>query len=324
MKTFLVLVYLSVLLFLSINSIVVLPVSAQEKVRIGISSLGPGFIPSIVAEKKGLYRKYGLSTEHIVISLAIAMNALGTGDLDYAESIAQGITAAARGFPVKLVMFIQDHMDMMLIARPEIKTVADLRGKTVAISYPGSTSQLVAETILKKSGLEPGTDVQLLPSGGSQSRMLALETRRAVAAVQSTPYNRIGANKGYPVLVWAKDYLATPLNGVIVTDKKIREARDQVKRFIKGTIEGLQYVREHKNESLDIASKWMRLDRDTTKAMTDVVFPMYSPDGTMSDEAIRIAIETELKRGKMEKKLSFNDVADRSVLLEAQKELGLR
>jgi NitT/TauT family transport system substrate-binding protein len=155
MKNLLIGLSLSLLSALSANLIVAARASAQEKVRIGISSLGPGFIPSIVAEKKGLYLKYGLSTEHVVVSLAIAMNALGTGDLDYAESIAQAITAAARGFPVKLVMFIQDRMDMMLIARPEIKTVADLRGKTVAISYPGSTSQLVAETILRKSGLEP-------------------------------------------------------------------------------------------------------------------------------------------------------------------------
>jgi ABC-type nitrate/sulfonate/bicarbonate transport system substrate-binding protein len=172
--------------------------------------------------------------------------------------------------------------------------------------------------------LEPGKDVQLLPSGGNEGRLIALETKRAVAAVHSTPYNMIGANRGYPVLAWAKDYLASPLNGLIVTDKKLREARDQVKRFIKGTIEGLQYVQEHKEESTDIAMKWMRLDRDTTKAMTDVVFPLYSLDGTMSDEAIRVATETELKRANIKKKLGFNDVADRSVLLEAQKELGLR
>jgi hypothetical protein len=55
-----------------------------------------------------------------------------------------------------------------------------------------------------------------------------------------------------------------------------------------------------------------------------VDFPAYSLDGTMSDEVIRTAIDAELGRAKIDKKIGFNDVADRSVLLEAQKELGLK
>jgi hypothetical protein len=70
--------------------------------------------------------------------------------------------------------------------------------------------------------------------------------------------------------------------------------------------------------------KWMRLDRETIKAMADVDFPAYSLDGTMSDEVIRTAIDAELGRAKIDKKIGFNDVADRSVLLEAQKELCLK
>jgi len=56
----------------------------QDKIRIGISSTSPGFLPTVVAEYKGFYSKYNLASEHIRIALAIAMNALGSGDLDYA------------------------------------------------------------------------------------------------------------------------------------------------------------------------------------------------------------------------------------------------
>jgi ABC-type nitrate/sulfonate/bicarbonate transport system substrate-binding protein len=45
------------------------PVHAQDKIRIGISSLSPGFIPTIIAEKKGFYTKYVLRSEHVLISL---------------------------------------------------------------------------------------------------------------------------------------------------------------------------------------------------------------------------------------------------------------
>ena len=83
---------------------------ADEKIRIGISSSSPGFLPTVVAEKKGFFAKYGLASEHIRISLAVAMNALGTGDLDYAVTMAQGISAAIKGVPVKLVMMTQDKL----------------------------------------------------------------------------------------------------------------------------------------------------------------------------------------------------------------------
>src|SRR5688572_25078527 len=62
---------------------------AQDKIRIGISSSSPGFLPTVIAEHKGFYTKYDLVSEHVRISLAIAMNALGSGDLDYAITMAQ-------------------------------------------------------------------------------------------------------------------------------------------------------------------------------------------------------------------------------------------
>ena len=89
-------------------------VQAQERIRIGISSVSPGFVPTIIAEKKGFYAKYGLRSEHVIISLAVAINALGTGDLDCVVSVAQGVSAALRGFPVKLVMMTEDKLDFFL------------------------------------------------------------------------------------------------------------------------------------------------------------------------------------------------------------------
>src|SRR5438128_12434862 len=81
---------------------------AEDRIRIGISSTSPGFLPTVVAEQKSFFTKYGLSSEHIRISLAVAMNALGTGDLDYAITMAPGVSAAIRGVSVKRLMFTQD------------------------------------------------------------------------------------------------------------------------------------------------------------------------------------------------------------------------
>src|SRR5262245_7757957 len=301
-----------------------LSAQAQERIRIGISSVSPGFIPTIIAEKKGFYTKYGLRSEHVIISLAVAINALGTGELDTVVSVAQGVSAALRGFPVKLIMMTEDKLDFFLMTRADIRSVNDLKGKVLGISYPGSTTHLVAESILRQFNLEPGKDVSLFPTGDNQARLVALETGRVAAAIGTPPYNVLAPAKGLKVLLWARDYVAIPQNALIVTDKKIQQSPDQVKRMIKGTIEALQFIKREKEESIEIAAKWLRIDRQKAKAVLDSVFPLYSADGTMTDVMLQAALDVEIQRGKIEKKLALWDIADRTLLLEAQKELGMK
>jgi ABC-type nitrate/sulfonate/bicarbonate transport system substrate-binding protein len=310
-----------VVLFLCVSNT---QVRAQERIRIGISSVSPGFIPTIIAEKKGFYTKYGLRSEHVIISLAVAINALGTGELDCVVSVAQGVSAALRGFPVKLVMMTEDKLDFFLMTRADIRSVTDLKGKVVGISYPGSTTHLVAESILRHFNLEPGRDVSLFPTGDNQARLVALETGRVAATIGTPPYNVLAPAKGLKVLLWARDYVAIPQNALIVTDKKIQQAPDQIKRMIKGTIEALQFIKREKEESIDIAAKWLRIDRQKAKAVLDSVFPLYSADGTMTDVMLQAALDVEVQRGKIERKVALSEIADRTLLLEAQKELGIK
>jgi ABC-type nitrate/sulfonate/bicarbonate transport system substrate-binding protein len=302
-----------------------LTAQAEETIRIGISRPSPGFLPTFIAEKKGFYAKYGLSSQHIAISLAIAMNALLTGDLDYAVRISQPVSAAIKGLPVKLVMMTQDKVDSFMMVRPGIEKVTDLAGgRLVGISYPGSTSQSIAEAILLRHGLVPGKDVHLLRSGDDMGRLAALEAGRVDAVVGSPPLNIYGSRKGYKVLVWARDYVALPQNAVIVADKKLQQSPDQVKRMIKATIEALQFIREQKQESIDILQKWMKMDRDTASGTFESVFRAYSADGTMTDEKLQAAIEESLKGAQSDKKVPVSQIADRRLLLEAQKELRLK
>jgi NitT/TauT family transport system substrate-binding protein len=297
---------------------------AEDKIRIGISSTSPGFLPTVVAEQKGFFAKYGLSSEHIRISLAVAMNALGTGDLDYAITIAQAVSGAIRGVPVKLVMMTQDKLVFFLMVKPGIQQISDLRTKTIGISYFGSTTHLVADVIARRNGLVPGKDINLLPSGDDNGRIASLDSGRVEAVIGGPPLNIWGAKKNYKILAWAKDYTNLPQNAVIVTDKKLQQSPDQVKRMIKGTIEALRFIQTHKKESIDILASYSRSDRETAAGMFESYFPAYSHDGTMTNEALQAAIEEALTRAKLEKSIPISQVADRTLLTEAQRELGLK
>lgn len=297
---------------------------AQEKIRIGISFLSPSFLPTIVAEKKGFYAKYGLASEHVLISLSVAMSALGTGDLDYACSVAQGVAAAIKGIPLKLVMITQKNLVFALVVRSEVQRVTDLKGKTVGISYLGSTMHLVADTVFRHHGLVPGKDVNLFSAGDNQGRLAALEAGRIDASFGDPPFNIWADKRGYKVLAWAHDYVTLPQTSLLVTDRKIQQSRDQIKRVIKGTIEGLRFIQQRREESVDILAQWAKVDRETAKGMFESFFPAYSSDGTMTDEILKAALEDALRRAKIEKSIPINQIADRTILAEAQKELGIK
>ncbi len=300
------------------------PVYAQEKIRIGISSTSPGFLPTVVAEQRGYFAKHGLASEHIRISLAVAMNALGTGDLDYAITIAQGVSGAIRGVPVKLLMMTQDKLVFFLMVKPGIQQVADLRNKNIGISYFGSTTHLVADVMARRFGLVPGKDINLVPSGDDNGRIASLDAGRVDAVIGGPPLNIWGAKKNYKVIAWAKDFTNLPQNAVIVTDKKIQQSADQAKRVIKATIEALRFIQSNKKESIDILAAYSRSDRETAAGMFEGYFPAYSRDGTMTNEALQAALDEALTRAKLDKKFSLTQIADRSLLIEAQKELGLK
>lgn len=314
----LALIYVAIIAFGTVEA------NGQDKIRIGISSSSPGFLPTVIAEHKGFYSKYGLESEHIRISLAIAMNALGSGDLDYAITMAQGVSAAIRGVPVKLLMMTQDKLVFFLMVRPGIEQVSDLRNKTIGISTLGSTTHMVADVIARHHGLTPGKDLHLLPSGDDQGRFASLETGRVDAVIGSTPLDMWGAKKNYKVIARAQDYTRLPQNAVIVSDNKITRSAAQVKSMLKATIEALQFIQTNKQESINILATHARTDRETATAMFQSYFPAYSADGTMTDEALQAAINEALTRAKLDKKIPLSQVANRTLLLEVQRELGLK
>jgi ABC-type nitrate/sulfonate/bicarbonate transport system substrate-binding protein len=221
-------------------------------------------------------------------------------------------------------MMTQDKLTFFLLGRPEIKNVTDLKGKIIGISYPGSTTHLVATMMLRNFGLQEDKDFRMLASGDEQGRLAALEAKRVHAAIVSPPTDYFGEKMGFKILLRASDQIKIAQNAVIVRDKKIQESRDQLKRMMKGTIEALQYIQTHKHEVTDIAAKWVGRDRESVGREINGYWSAYSSDGTMSDDVLREAINIGLQRAKLEKNIPISQVADTSILNEVKRETGIR
>jgi NitT/TauT family transport system substrate-binding protein len=299
-------------------------VHSQDRVRIGISAASLGFLPTVLAEKKGFYGQYGLAPEHVLVPCAIATNALISDDLDYAVCTGPGISGAIKGLPIKLVMTTQDKLGYLLLVKPNVQKVGDLRGKTIGISTFGSQLYLTSVTLFRQAGLEPGKDINLLPGGDNTARLAAMDAGKVDAIFVSSPADIFGVKRGYKVLLWSRDHVPLTQNAIVVTDKRLKQSPEQVKRTIKGTIEALRFIRDHQEESVAIAAKWLKLDLATTRAAFENYLPCYSPDGSLSDQALKDLIQYELDRGTVKKEIPLSQVASRDLLLQAQKELNIR
>ena len=297
---------------------------SQERVRIGISAASLGFLPTVLAEKKGIYSKHGINSEHVLVPCAIATNALLSDDLDYAVCTGPGIAGAIKGLPIKLVMTTQDKLGYLLLVKPEVQKLTDLRGKTIGISTFGSQLYLTTVTLFRQAGMEPGKDVNLLPGGDNTARLAAMDAGKIDAAFVSSPADIFGAKRGYKVLLWTRDHVPLTQNAVVVTDKRLKQSPEQVKRTIKGTIEALQFIRDHHEESVVIASKWLKLNLATTRAAFENYLPCYSRDGGLSDQALRDLVRYELDRANLKKDIPLSQVASRDLLQQAQRELNVR
>jgi len=296
---------------------------SQDRVRIGISAVSLGFLPTMIAEKKGFYAKHALAPEHVLVPCAIATNALLSEDLDYAVCTGPGIAGAIKGLPIKLIMTTQDKLGYLLLVKSNVQKLTDLRGKTIGISTFGSQLYLTTVTLLRRAGMEPGKDVNLLPAGDNTARIAGMDGGKLDAVFVSSPADIFGMKRGYKVLLWSRDHVPLTQNAIVVTDKKLKQSPDQVKQTIKGSIEALRFIREHQEESVGIAAKWLKLDLAISRAAFDNYLPCYSADGSLTDQALKDLIQYELDRGTVKKEIPLSQVASRDLLLQAQKELNI-
>jgi ABC-type nitrate/sulfonate/bicarbonate transport system substrate-binding protein len=163
-------------LFVLFHWVVATPVSAQwKKVRFSTTGISISELPFKVAQLKGFWREEGLDVETILIRGAVGMQALLGGSVDYTSASGSTIAAAVRGLPVKLVFISSSKPQFELMSQPQIKSVQDLKGKIVGISFRGGSNDLMSQMILQKNGLAPNKDVTRIIVGARKNRSLPFE-----------------------------------------------------------------------------------------------------------------------------------------------------
>ena len=299
------------------------PIQAADKLRIGFPDLAAQFLPLPLGEKRGFFKEEGLQAEFIRIRPAISSAALASGELDYDAVIGNGIASAIRGFPVKLVACYMPAAPIALIARPEFKWVQDLRGKAIGLNTFGGTLESLARLIVKHFGLDPDKDIKLLATGTVESRFAAMKQGLTAATLGSPPLDFLGSKLGFVVLARSHELFSFPASGLVASVKKIKDGRDEVKRVIKAGIKANRYIQQNRDGTIQVMMEWLKIDKEIATTTYESVSKAFNQDGSFPEKGLRLAIEEAKRVGKVDREVSVNEVADLSILREAQKELGI-
>lgn len=299
-------------------------VQAADKIRIGFSELIASYGSLPLGQKKGFLQEEGLQAEFIRMNSTVGLATLVTGEIDYYTSIGPGVAAAIRGAPVKIVACYVPGPTATLIARPEFKSVQELRGKTIGLNVFGGNLEIIARNIFKHFGLDPDKEIKFLVGGPLEARLAAMKQGLIVATLGGPPTDFLGKKMGFVVLARAHEVFSFPVTGVLSSVRKIKEKPDEIKRVIKAGIKANRYIRQNRDGTIQAMMEWMKIDKEMATATYDSVGKAFNEDGSLPEDGLRLLIDEAKKAAKISREIPSSEVADLSILREAQKELGIK
>ena len=294
-------------------------VDAADKVRISIANLSGQFMTMPLAHKRGFLKEEGIDAEIIRVTGGASAAALSSGDLDYGTGMTLG--GSITGLPVKVVACFVPAPVFALMARPEIKSVQDLRGKTVGISTFGGLSIFAARVIAKHFGLDPEKDIKFVAVGAVEGRFIRLTQGLIDAAILAPPLDSEAKKKGFNVLARADEILVFPETGLVAGVKKIQEKPDEIKRVIRAGIKANRYIRANRDGTIQFIMEWLKVNKDVAAVTYDGVARVYNEDPAVCETGLRTMIDERKQTLKITREIPLSEVADLSLIREAQREL---
>jgi NitT/TauT family transport system substrate-binding protein len=296
--------------------------SAPEKVRIAVATSSMAFLVPFVAKDRALYLKNGAEVEIIQMRPNIAMAALLSGDIDYAELIGSVIRSAAKGLPVRAVSTSIKAPFFSFVAQNKYKSMKDLKGAIIGLTSIGGTNYVSTRLTLRQFGFDPDKDVKLLAIGDEKLMYDAFKIGRVDSIVVAPPYSVLAKREGYPLLAHTAQYVTIPFSGLGTTTERIKNNRGQIKKILKAEIEALRYIQSNAAGTTEVIRKRFAMDEKLARESYDVAVDAFSRDGRVPLDGVDILLQIEKDAKQIPATVTPPMVVEASLIEEALKEMG--
>ena len=295
-----------------------------DKIRLAVPDIGGQFLTFPLAQNLGLLKQEGIEAEIVLIRGNAALAAITGGDIDYTVGIPQGVRGALAGLPLKIVACFEPSSTLLLLATPKIKSLADLKSKTVAVGAVGGAPTRIARLLLQQARINPDRDVNFLSAGAAQGRVALMKQGLADAAMVPPPFDVEGQRLGYAVLARTHELLSFPQSGLTVQANRLRDKPDEIKRMIKAGIRANVSLRSNRDATVNFLSRWQRSTPDLARATYDSIRLVYNQDGAMPMDGLSLVVRDTREALRISRDPPSGEFFDGTLLRRAQDELGVK
>ena len=269
------------------------------KLKAAYSSESSWSLATWVAYDAGLFKKYGLAVDLVLIrSAATITAALIAGETPMIQLGGNGtIQAALQGADTVNVQTLVPIIPQSLVVSADIKSTEDLKGKRLGVSRFGALSDLVIRHYLRKFGLDPAKDVTIVQVGGIPELLAAMKAGAISGGSLSPPVLTAAKKAGFRELgdFESLDY-KYPAVAIATTRGFIQRQRSTALNFLRAEIEGIHAIRTQKNFAMNVLKKYMRIsDPDIIEEGYRYALRFIQPRPLPTVEETRAVLE-ELKR----------------------------
>jgi NitT/TauT family transport system substrate-binding protein len=266
--------------------------------------------PLLIAIEKGFFRQNGIAAEVIpfkggpdllkgVLSGAVELGVTGSTD---------PFVFRERGTTIRTVAEMVKKNHFTLVVGPKIAKLEDLKGGTIGVTAPGSTTWVFARLLAKKMNWDPEKDVRIVGVGGIDSTMAGVR-RGELQAMIVADAGAVAEVEGVGRILMRLDEITPKWVSIVAyaTDETIRAKNDALRKVLRGYIQGCKFFRENPQEAIRIAAKGIGWSEAATRRAYDLVRPLVTEDGQIDLEGYKVVQDTLLELGVLKKRLPFEE-----------------
>jgi NitT/TauT family transport system substrate-binding protein len=300
---------------------------AQEtktKIRISYPSASIASLALFAAQQWKIFEQNGLEVESIQMRSQAANAAAASGDVHYVAGVGpNSVAATLRGLPSKAVWFASEQLVYSIVARPEFKSLKELRGKRIAVTGLGGTSEVVLRIGLEAAGENP-KDFVIIGLGAAQL-MSGLESGSIEAGNFNPPLLYFAKRKGFRELLDVGAHAQMPLGGLTASNVSIQNRAAELKRVIRSMQIARRTLLQSKEKSVDFIMRTIKVDRETAEDSFEDYRRTSSGSGVPSREGMEQIVKSLQMLGQFTgRKVAFEEIADARIAREVAREIGYK
>jgi NitT/TauT family transport system substrate-binding protein len=293
--------------------------AAQEpiKVRVGYEGFSMTSGPLVYADKQGIFKRFGLDATPIYIEGGSTLTQSVVGrSIDIAQNgYTPAISAAVEGADIVIIGGISNRLPFQLVVKNSITSGEMLKGKSIAISRYGSSTDTAADFALTHLKLTHN-DVTVLQLGGAATRLAAAISGQIAGTMEQYPDTAELERHGFHVLVDVTDIAGDYPNTSYVTSRAFLKSHpDVVKRFLMAMATAVHDYKSNPSIAIPLTQKFLDVkDEANTRTAYEAYLKIYPDDLRPSLTGIDLVLQEIAKRSPKAKSIKPEQIVDTAVL----------